>query len=53
MQQSPTLVTQKTPDGWKIVAFQNTVITQETASTGNNLLAAGVTTALNDAIAEQ
>lgn len=48
----PTLVTQKTPDGWKIVAFQNTMITPETASPGNSRLAAGVTTALNDAIAE-
>ena len=49
----PTLVTQKTPDGWKIVAFQNTMITQETAYTGNSRLAAGVTAALNEVIAEQ
>ena len=48
----PTLVAQKTPDGWKIVAFQNTMITPEAASAGNNRLAAGITTALNDAIAE-
>lgn len=48
----PTLVTEKTSDGWKIVVFQNTMITPETASAGNNRLAGGVTAALNDVIAE-
>lgn len=48
----PTLVAKRGPDGWKIVAFQNTLIT-EGASAGSNPLAAGVTTALNDVIAGQ
>ncbi|HTM36945.1 MAG TPA: SgcJ/EcaC family oxidoreductase [Terriglobales bacterium] len=44
----PTLVTQRTPDGWKIVAFQNTMITPDSSS-GQT---ARIATALNDAIAE-
>src|SRR5262249_15722057 len=37
---------------WKNISFQNLMITTETASAGNNRLAAGLTTALNDVIAE-
>ena len=48
----PTLVAKRTPDGWKIVAFQNTMVTPEAASSGNDALARGITTALNHAIAE-
>ena len=48
----PTLVAKRGPDGWKIIAFQNTLIT-EGASAASNPLAAGVTTALNDVIAQQ
>ena len=48
----PTLVAKRTPDGWKIVAFQNTLVTEESAPARNNPLAEGITTALNDAIAE-
>lgn len=48
----PTLVAKRGPDGWKIIAFQNTLIT-EGASGASNPLAAGVTTALNDVIADQ
>jgi uncharacterized protein (TIGR02246 family) len=47
----PTLVAKRTPDGWKIIAFQNTLITAE-GSAGSNRLAAGITTALNDVVAE-
>jgi uncharacterized protein (TIGR02246 family) len=48
----PTLVAKRTPDGWKIMAFQNTLITGEGASAPSNPLAAGIATALNDVIAE-
>src|SRR5215469_2623967 len=48
----PTLVAEKMADGWKIIAFQNTMITPETASSSNNRLSAGISAALNDAIAE-
>jgi uncharacterized protein (TIGR02246 family) len=48
----PTLVAERTPDGWRIMAFQNTLITEQGASARSNPLAAGITTALNDVIAE-
>ena len=48
----PTLVAKRTPEGWKIMAFQNTLITGEGASARTTPLAAGITTALNDVIAE-
>lgn len=47
----PTLIANRTPEGWKIVAFQNTMIS-EGAPMANNALAGGITTALNDVIAE-
>ena len=46
----PTLVAKRMTDVWKIVAFQNTMVAPEGAE--NNPLAAGITTALNDAIAK-
>ena len=48
----PTLVAKRTPDGWKIMAFQNTLITGEGASARSTPLATGITTALNNVIAE-
>lgn len=48
----PTLIAQRTSDGWKIVAFQNTMVTPEGASARENPLSAGIETALNDVIAE-
>jgi uncharacterized protein (TIGR02246 family) len=49
----PTLVAQRTGDGWKIVTFQNTLITTEGAPAGKDALAKGVASALNSAVAEQ
>ena len=49
----PTLVTKREPECWKIIAFQNTLITEESASADSNPLASGIRTALNDVIAEQ
>lgn len=48
----PTLAAKRTPDGWKIVAFQNTMVTPEGATAKDNPLSTGITTALNDVIAE-
>lgn len=48
----PTLVAARTANGWKIVAFQNTLITSEGARAGSNPLVAGIRNALNDVIAE-
>ena len=47
----PTLIAKRMADGWKIVAFQNTMITAEGAPARNGRLAAGITTALNEVIA--
>jgi uncharacterized protein (TIGR02246 family) len=33
----PTLVAKRTPDGWKIIAFQNTMVTPEGASGGKKV----------------
>lgn len=48
----PTLVAQRTTSGWKIVTFQNTMVTPESAPADGNPLASGIKTALNDVIAE-
>ena len=48
----PTMIAQRMDDGWKIVTFQNTIVTPEGARAGDNPLAAGVQSALNSTIAE-
>jgi len=48
----PTLIVHRTDHTWKIVAFQNTMITAEGAPEGDNSLAKGITSALNSTIAE-
>jgi hypothetical protein len=49
IQARPTLIAAKNPDGsWKIVAFQNTLVTPEGGPARDNQLAEGVHAALAD-----
>jgi uncharacterized protein (TIGR02246 family) len=48
----PTMVVQRFADGWKIVTFQNTLVTAEGGAAGKEALSKGITSALNDTVAE-
>ena len=49
----PTLIVHRTGHTWKIVAFQNTLITAEGIPEADNSLTKGITSALNSTIAER
>jgi uncharacterized protein (TIGR02246 family) len=53
IQARPTLVVQKLGSSWKIVAFQNTLITAEAKAPGNEQLAEGIHSALNSTVAQR
>jgi uncharacterized protein (TIGR02246 family) len=52
LQARPTLIVHRSDDTWKIVAFQNTLITAGGAAKEDTSLAKGITAALNSTIAE-
>ena len=47
----PTMIAQRTNDGWKIVTFQNTLVTPEGAPVDKDALEKGITSALNTTVA--
>lgn len=49
----PTMVAQRMPEGWRIVAFQNTMVTEEGAPPMTDALAGGIKSALNEVMAKQ
>ena len=48
----PTMIAQRVGDDWKIVTFQNTLVTPEGASVDKGGLEKGITSALNSTVAE-
>lgn len=48
----PTMVAQRTGNGWKIVTFQNTLVTPEGSAAGKDALSKGIGAAINDIVAE-
>ena len=49
----PTLLAEKVGGSWKIVAFQNTLITAEAKAAGNESLAEGIHSTLNASVAQR